>query len=336
MKTTELFAEQVLIGFSALVAIGFLCVPLTESNDIAKVWSTFAGAQWSVLAQAALGGAALGTAYLVGMLFDRYADTLLGNLERYNHLKFACKRQKRLRAEGKDEGSDPFPVARLRILVFASDNATAYASYLRTRMRLTRALAVIAPAFMVAVPVAWSEEIDVIQQVGIVILLVVYALVPTLLYWQPKWKSPPEVAVGSKGAAPPTEQLEEKPGPSTNSEMGNRIRKYRPFWLRLPRTDDKEGMKFVDHHVKEEELGPALDGWLGLGFLVLLLVGILVGSRADNPIITWTPIAAATVTMLAVWSWARVEMTFFTFVDDFERWHKPVQRPVKRISEKGG
>src|SRR4051794_16888741 len=106
MQTTELFVEQVLIGL--LVFIAALAVASPPKLD--------------ALRTVALGEGAflLGGAYLIGILFDRYADTLLDGPLRYHRLIVAlaawskeCKRQ------GMDPSglpsSDPFPEHRLRL-----------------------------------------------------------------------------------------------------------------------------------------------------------------------------------------------------------------------------
>ena len=119
MKTTEVFVEQVLIGFMVL-AIGWL--PFYRFADL-KLG----------LESAAQAAVAVGVAYLLGIVFDRFADTLLGRVER--HI---------LDWRG-----------RLRVGVLAKGEQLAdWMEYLRSRIRLARSLAVFLPGLTVSAVLA--------------------------------------------------------------------------------------------------------------------------------------------------------------------------------------
>lgn len=131
MRTTELFVEQVLIGLAVLFTVGLLV------NQLAvKAFLT------SGLGELAL---VLGGAYLIGIVYDRLADTLLGDLEQHQRLLFALRH-----LDDEPAPSDPFPEDRYRMEVLDSPEASAHAQYLRSRMRLTRSLATVLPALTVA------------------------------------------------------------------------------------------------------------------------------------------------------------------------------------------
>lgn len=132
MKTTAMFVEHVLIGglFLTLMALLF--------PDWFSGWQA-AGTFQSIL----FGTSALGAAYLIGIVYDRFADTLLEDQERRNQLRYAKRRVKHLLPESKNL----FPIPKLRIkMLSAAPGITDHAGYLRTRIRLTRALASILPA----------------------------------------------------------------------------------------------------------------------------------------------------------------------------------------------
>jgi len=141
VKTTEIFVEQVLIGALVLIVVGlFLGVGLEDLS---------AGTVTGV----AVGLAGLGAAYLAGIVYDRVADTMLASIESRSRLRAAKKRH--------DDSicktvlpRDLFPEDKLRLLIQSAEKTVGdYADYLRTRMRLTRALATLAPALAVAVAV---------------------------------------------------------------------------------------------------------------------------------------------------------------------------------------
>ena len=83
MKTTELFVEQTLTGFLVLtVAVApFLSwETLQELPEEAKGGIDISSA-----------AGAIGAAYLLGVIFDRFADTLLERINRWNRLLFAIE-----------------------------------------------------------------------------------------------------------------------------------------------------------------------------------------------------------------------------------------------------
>jgi|SRR5579864_457158 len=140
MKTTDIYVEQVLMGLLVLLTVGLFAL---------DHWPEFSGSAKDI----ALTFGVLGAAYLLGILYDRFADTLLQNLEQHGRLAIAIER-----AEHKDCVSsaeqDPFPEQKLRIAVLEAAPGVARSyDYLRSRIRLARALATILPALSVALAV---------------------------------------------------------------------------------------------------------------------------------------------------------------------------------------
>ena len=130
MKTTELYIEQVLIGAIALFALALPWTPeiLSLVGD-SKTADTFVGAT-----------VAIGVSFLLGILFDRFADTLTEPLEKHNRIRFTWenqlekfKRQQQPQVENTAKGNDalkliygeddPFPEDALRACASARQRA---------------------------------------------------------------------------------------------------------------------------------------------------------------------------------------------------------------------
>ncbi len=137
MKLTELYFEQVLIGFLILLIAALPWLP-----EIAAVAPNLK----ELGSVAAIGSAAIGIAFFIGIPFDRLADTLTERLDRLQRLKFAYERT---REEKYEAGSDPFPEDTWTLKCLNEDKIVQQWNYLRSRIRLTRALAVFVPALTV-------------------------------------------------------------------------------------------------------------------------------------------------------------------------------------------
>jgi hypothetical protein len=87
---------------------------------------------------------AIGVAYLLGVIFDRFADTLLERFNRWNRLLFAIELKEENKALTPD---DPFPEDRLQIeVIHKGDEAWEWMDYIRSRIRIDRAMAAFLPA----------------------------------------------------------------------------------------------------------------------------------------------------------------------------------------------
>jgi hypothetical protein len=135
MKTTAIFVEQVLIGLLVL-AIG--AIPFMS-------W-------WHLrltLESIATGAGIVAVAYLLGIIFDRFADTLFSRLEQYHRLLRAAKPEEGVESEKQKE--DPYPEGEVRASILLKEGAAVdWIDYLRSRIRLSRALAVFLPAVTVS------------------------------------------------------------------------------------------------------------------------------------------------------------------------------------------
>src|SRR6185436_17213787 len=144
MKSTELFVEQTLTGFLVLSAAAAPFIPLETLQKLPD------DAKGGIDIGSAAG--AIGAAYLLGVVFDRFADTLLERLNRWNRLLFAIGLMKDNKTPS---GEDPFPEDRLQIeLIKHGDEAWEWMDYLRSRIRLARAMAAFVPALALSMELA--------------------------------------------------------------------------------------------------------------------------------------------------------------------------------------
>src|SRR5688572_20609057 len=167
MKSTELFVEQTLTGFLVLSAAA---VPFVPVESLQKVSDEAKG---GIDIGSAAG--AIGAVYLLGVIFDRFADTLLERFNRWNRLLFAIE----LRA--KNEGlspHDPFPEDRLQIeVIHQGGEAWEWMDYLRARIRTARAMAAFVPALTLslAVTVGFRDRPEV-TSVALAIVVAAYLM----------------------------------------------------------------------------------------------------------------------------------------------------------------
>jgi len=144
VKTTELWVEQTLTGF---LVLGAAAAPFLPWDDLGKLPDDAKG---GVDISSAAG--AIGDAYLLGVIFDRFADTLLERFNRWNRLLFAIELKKDNKGLSED---DPFPEDQLQIeVIHQGDEAWEWMDYLRARIRIARAMAVFVPALTLSVELA--------------------------------------------------------------------------------------------------------------------------------------------------------------------------------------
>ena len=144
MKTTELFVEQTLTGFLVLTAAA---APFLTWETLAELPEEAKG---GVDISSAAG--AIGAAYLLGVVFDRFADTLLERFNRWNRLLFAIELKEK--KEGLSE-ADPFPEDQLQIeVIHQGGEAWEWMDYLRSRIRVARAMAAFVPALTISMVLA--------------------------------------------------------------------------------------------------------------------------------------------------------------------------------------
>ena len=275
MKTTELYLEQVFIGFLILAIAALPWVP--------DLWDNLKNVQTVV--GVAGGSAALGLAFWLGIPFDRLADTLCDRLDKRNRLDFALRlREKRTPAPAKEE--DPYPENQY-LIACRKQSATVIRQwdYLRSRIRLSRALAAYGPALTLVATFAavhWkpgSATID-LSVAGCWFGLVIAAYAVWMML----------VLIVPKSA-------------------------------KVPRTDEVDEREVYASERKKwtmRELGAWFAEWRTWLVPVALIAGaVLYGAKnSEHAEALWIAVGGAALTTLAAWSWWRISTTYREFLFD--------------------
>ena len=282
MKTTELFAEQVLIGLLVTLMVGLVFISPLRDFYHAHVNSNAE----QLVADALI----IGTAYLIGMVYDRVCDTLLQDLESHCRLQFALQglATRDQDVETEPPSGDPFPDGEYRIHVLANAEATGQMEYLRSRIRLTRAMATAMPGLTLAVLLAIVDRTRVSNVTWTAVattLPVSYLLVLSLkLFW--RRKRPPK-----------TYELADRP---------DYVAKAGPV-----STSAREAQQ-VFHLLYDDEV------WAGL-LLVMISGAVLIVSSGVYGYF-WILLAGLVLTLIVGWSWWRVSITFYAFLRSYDRY----------------
>lgn len=270
MKTTEVFVEQIFIGFMVLLigALPFIGIILPETGNATKIIGS------------ALGVA--GVAYLLGIPFDRFADTVLSSLEKRNRLRFSIRNPV-------PDSADPFPEGLLKIAVRqANSGVVSWAEYLRSRIRLSRALAVFTPGLTLS---------------GIVAM----------------WQVPAQSLHGSNA---PQWAVIAALGSSCI------IYTAAFFWAqiggnKLPKTE--ECLNLSEKEESTLRLGVMYDAAARTLVAFVVVGGILI-YMSNNWLCGLVGIAGLLITLLSGWSWWRINRTYRKFLADFGRWQELEKR----------
>jgi hypothetical protein len=158
MKTTEIFVEQVIIG-GLVMLIGYMMFP----NAVRDWFGSFGG----TLAQFSAGALLVGAAYLIGIVYDRFTDTMFKDLERCRRWIYMFKSRPKLaealdsmesgeELKGKVLKMVRYPETAYRMTVLKHDSAAQREDYYRRRLRLTRAFATLIPGISIALVLSAS------------------------------------------------------------------------------------------------------------------------------------------------------------------------------------
>jgi hypothetical protein len=285
MKTAELLVEPLLIGYSVLVLAALLASP-----DLEK---------WLLSVSLDKVATAAAFAYFVGVIFDRVADTILGPLNHHHRLQFALDEI----TDDRAPAGDPFPEEAYHIRTMQSEWAWEHTSYLRSRIRLLRALVVLTPALGIAVAVRLSEPGTVVRFVAVLIVLVTYLVIG--------------INAGNRPPRIRTERLG-KPG------------RFDP-----PRTEDLSDPRVIEWYTNrfpvKKDIGPFFLHHEPAAWVFLFLAGVagavalISGKRLIGLVL---PPAVVMAMFVLSWSWWRISETFFTFLRDYYKF-APVKDPSK-------
>lgn len=297
MKTTELYIEQVLIGF-LVIAIG----ALPWHPELSGKLSPISVAEGSVL---------LGLAFLLGIPFDRFADTLSERLDRHNRLQFALDKWVGNKfpapkpAPNHDElvydifAEDDFRLKALR----EKDAVVNWIEYHRSRIRLARALAVYGPALTLSLTLAMSRSVKEIRarEVG----LWLSSVAAGYLIWAIIVNPPKSVR------------------DQTNSSRVLRTL----FGMGLPRTDHARFLTYAMKWHGVDGMNTLLkatrgsfrvwfDEWRSLAVPVLVLVAALLLGIENSTRAAGVAGTGALVTVISTWAWWRINITYRSYLHD--------------------
>lgn len=287
MKTTELFVEQVLIGLLVISIVGLVVY------DYANPFVTLDSLGSFELI--VTGGLLIGSAYLIGMVYDRLSDTLLQDFESHCRIHFIVSSMKpEDLTELLDTGKDPFEEGKYRIIILSNPQATNHMEYLRSRIRLTRSLTTLLPALMVSSLLVLDHEKANPFRLEFAIAIPIAYFLTLLLKMREKPKGPPK----------------------TYQTLA--LRAYLNDWT-LPKCSKQRTRAGLKFSWRDEV-------WIGMGLLALTstLQVLANWSYARVSIL----FAGLLLTIIVGWSWWRISLTFYSFLRDYERFGdcKPVCR----------
>ncbi len=281
MKTAEFLVEPLLIGYAVLVTAAMLAMgdpgpwlPTNTSGEIATL-AVFA--------------------YFVGVVFDRVADTILGPLEQHYRLQFALRHLRQPHHIPTAAADDPFPKDAYQVRVMQNEQAWAHASYLRSRIRLVRALVVLTPALGVASAVyaVANPRDEAIRWMGSAGVVVAYAVVGMRAARRPDRVTVAAADAKASGYDPPrTAGLSD---PVIRRWYTDRFGDNLPLYDLVIRAEPAHRIALL------------LAGIAGL----IALVG---GSLAFALLI---PIATILLLSVLTFCWWRITETFFTFLRNY-------------------
>lgn len=288
MKTTEVFVEQVLIGLLVILNLGLiLCPDIAAKAEHPDITSSVA---------------VIATAYLVGIVFDRFADTLLEDIERYSRLKLALKGKKLLL------DNDPFPEDQYRMKVFQNREASSYTNYLRSRIRLSRAMAILIPGLSVSFLLSKTRE-----------------------SMDRSWWIAAAVSVGLIYSGALVAQLIRGKKNESKDESGKK-KKTAIVWYKVPKTNELKDHMENWHDGSETNAPSELENYikdnlplsrLAVGepfsWATALLIGLgfALASQTSQSALFAVPVLSIALTLLTVWTWCRINKTFLVFLRDY-------------------
>ncbi|MEK6408912.1 MAG: hypothetical protein AABN34_18470 [Acidobacteriota bacterium] len=272
MKTTEVFVEQVLIGVLVMLNLGLIFSPAITCH----VKQLDSPSRTAVIV-----AAVIATAYLVGIVFDRCADTLLEDIERHCRLQTALQGKKPLL----ESDPDPFPEDQYRMKILQNAEASTYANYIRTRIRLSRALAILIPGLSVSFLLNRARVRDAQWIAAAVSLGVIYggALVAQLIRGM-------KIEAGS-------------------------------LWYKPPRTNDRAAVN--GYLEKKRCLKKTVLWWFAFyepcfwGFILVTALSLGLALRAPCRTFLAVPFVTIALTLLTGWTWWRITKTFLAFLRDY-------------------
>lgn len=289
MKTGELYVEQIVVGSLVLATAALPWLP-----EIIEAVPSEAAVS---IVTASI---AVGIAFLIGVPFDRLADTISDRLDAHNRLRFALRKAKGRRlepgaAEAPGTGHDYFPEDRLRLSALReAAPVVEWIDYHRSRIRLTRALWVYGPGCMLAATIGSSRWQGCEQWIGPAAWLA--SIVLAYVAW----------AALSFGAKLP------------RTDHAGDFAEYakKDGWLDRGEVKDSKLAKSVAAVWFSE-----WPSWLiPLGLFLAAATAALgpAGTAATLPMAA--AVGGAATVVVSAWSWWRISDTFRSYLYDIARW----------------
>lgn len=321
MTPTAVFVEQVLIG-SILVAI--LVLPIhPEIGDLVKLWKSDS----FLFDKLAVGAILLGIVYLMGVVADRLADTILEIWERHIRLRFAIKKYD----SWPQTWVDPYDEGRYRVLVLKYGGAMCeWMDYLRRRVRLVRSLAIYLPGLTISLQAALlrtacrpdhslpeslaglgvalncSEKQYGLAYLGILIL-VVYLIVPLFQgVWRSivKYVTPIPKVWDPPRTNDPEEEIDDYASRRGLKRDGGKLSRQKSIQRRW--------FVFMDVCLGVPFILFAVFSFISLQLAELAGLSV-VGTKWN--VIDWVGVTGGALTILSAWAWWRVLTTYFTYME---------------------
>jgi hypothetical protein len=287
LKSTEIVIEQLIIGLFFFLIIGIF---IFGEEILPTKWPE------PIADKLTVGALIFIAAYASGVVIDRWSDTILDRLFSINRIKTISNRLTYSELEKYSEDLlDPYPEACLRMEIYDKGGGIAEQhAYLRTRMRITRAITCLLPAFFLSIQTVYS---GVCQQqrhiIGLLILLIYAILIITAIFAH-KISDPP----------PKSYKIEKFKG-----YIEDRCGKCKK------NKEEKLNLKF-----KPTE-------WIcqsGSGLIIFVIISIVIAFNyswmkpAGMRRLDLFPAALPLITLLVGRTWWRISETFFNFVLDFK------------------
>jgi hypothetical protein len=267
MKTAEVAIEYMLTGLLALCAFG---LPLLSKPDLDQ----------RLLQSGAIIGV-LGMAYLLGVVFDKLADSVLSPIEQWLRLRQADENFKNTKKH-----SDAFPQDALELTLRGEDGRLEWMDSLRGRIRTTRGLAVLGlPAAMgIAIFQGFMKDDGAVSDVSWRWLLYTLVFVNLLFIVGSIWRL--------------------------------KTKKFRT-WFKFLKTRDltKDDDTRITQMRKAKQ-----DMWRGIRLYVLMLltstvtVIIIAALRAAHFESVVIGMFGAVAALLALWTWYSITKTYISFI----------------------
>jgi hypothetical protein len=258
MQTTELFVEQIIIGLLVILT-GWYLYGNQELPDL----------------KLDTGVGLLISAYLAGILYDRVTDTLFENFDRLLRLDLGRKEWKA------DKSQDCFPEQTYLVTILSSSGSVSnYSLYLRSRYRLTRAMATILPAVTTAYLLSHTHPGTLIFPFSILVSALYLMAFLSKMILPDKWMTP-----------------------KTTSSIHL-----------LEDHFDKHYRNYKYHTIILRDIIKEPVFWL---FIVLLIFDIILISGSwfyDEVLIAF---GGNIVSLIAFWAWLRINTTYKKMVRDF-------------------